>query len=290
MLFVVVGCATADGASDVEDVEDVQDLESAVTAGCPTAPKRDVTWWRWAMVEDVETLAWSPDGTEILVSEHVFEMKSALIGYDQTRRHCHRLAVYAPDGTRKREMMPLTTGYVPYFPGSITFMPTYAVIHVQNYAQDPVGLWEAIRVAPNGQRKTLVAWPKCQHGLVIPSPDGTKMAVLSIVSSCTSGPQTSTSTVSFRDAAGNPTGGTATLPFTTWPVGTWTPAGTFIATDRTTAVRVAVTGTTTPVAVPQCTEPGTTSSEVAFDGRLVGFVNGKLNVFGVDTSRAFGCQ
>lgn len=284
-VVLLVGCATADVVGDEGEIE------SAVAFGaCPTAPKRAVTWWRWATVEDVETLAWSPDGSEILVSEHLFEQKSAIFGYDQTQNHCHRLAVYAPDGTRKREMMALTPGFAPYFPGSLTFMASYAVYHHQNYALDKTGLWEAFRVAPNGQRKTLVTWPKCSHGQVIPSPDGSTMAMITIKSSCTSASQASTTTVRFLDAAGNPIGATVTTPFTTWPVGTWTPAGAFIVTDRTTAVRVDVSGASVATPVPSCTEPATTSSEVAHDGRLVSFLAGKLSVFGIDPSRAFGCQ
>lgn len=280
----VLGCATAEVESDDEGIE------SAVTAsGCPTAPKRAVTWWRWATVEDLETLAWSPSGSEILVSEHLYEKKSALIGYDDTRRDCHRLAVYTPNGTRVRELLPLTPGFVPYFPGSLTYMGSYAIEHVQNYTLDPVGLWEAIRVAPDGSRRSLFVWPKCHYGQIIPSPDGTTMAVLDIVMTC-GGAAAGSTTVKFLDAAGNATGGTATVTFPDWPVGTWTAAGAFIITDRTTAKRVAVNGTMTTVAVPQCTEPATTSSEVAHDGRIASVLNGKVTVIGTDPSRAFGCQ
>jgi len=284
-LVLATGCATADVAGDEANYE-----SAVASTDCPTAPKRAVTWWRWATVEDFETLAWSPDGTEILVSEHVFEKKSALFGYDDTRKDCHRLAVYAPNGARLREMMALTPGWVPYFPGSLTFMSSYAIEHVQNYALDPVGLWQAIHVGPNGERKTLVVWPKCSHGQVIPSPDGTKMAMLNIASNCTDTSKPSVSTVRFLDAAGDPIGNAVNLPFTTWPVGTWTPAGTFVVTDRSTWVRVDAAGTTAPVSPLKCTEPGTTSSEVARDGRLAAFVNGKLGVIGTDHSRAFGCQ
>jgi hypothetical protein len=286
--LVAVGCATAE--VEGEGAGEDEDIESALAASdCPTAPKRAVTWWRWATVEDLETLAWSPSGSEILVSEHLYEKKSALIGYDDTRKDCHRLAVYAPNGTRLRELMPLTPGFVPYFPGSLTYMPAYAVSHVQNYALDPVGLWEAIRIAPNGSRRSLFVWPKCHYGQVIPSPDGTKMALLDIVMTC-GGAAAGSTTVKFLDAAGNPTGSTATVTFPNWPVGTWTPAGAFIITDRSTAKRVDLDGTTTTVAVPQCTEPATASSEVAHDGRIASIVNGKPGVIGTDASRAFGCQ
>src|SRR5690348_9672545 len=99
-LVLAASCATADDGGDEAGYE-----SAVATLDCPTAPKRAVTWWRWATVEDFETLAWSPDAGEILVSEHVYEKKSAIFGYDDTRKDCHRLAVYAPDGTRKGEMM-----------------------------------------------------------------------------------------------------------------------------------------------------------------------------------------
>src|SRR6478736_2767363 len=114
----MVGCVA--GAPQIGSGDEQEESLTlfAAAGGCPTLPKRDLTWWRWGTVEKIEAMAWSPDGKEILASEHLYEGKRALIGYDDTRKHCQRLAVYSSDGKRLREILPLSPGFVPVFPGS----------------------------------------------------------------------------------------------------------------------------------------------------------------------------
>src|SRR4051794_23202866 len=191
-----MGCV----GGQIADEEETSPALFGAASGCPTLPTRALTWWRWGTVETIEAMAWSPDGKEILASEHLYEGKEALIGYDDSRKHCQRLAVYSFDGLRLREILGLSPGFVPVFPGSMSFMSSYAIVHMQNDA----GLWTAIRVGADGQRKQLAVWPNCHNGRLTPSPDGKVIAAVDTADMCAPA-KPSTTRVSFFDAAGNPT-------------------------------------------------------------------------------------
>jgi len=120
--------------------------------------------------------------------------------------------------------------------------------------------WQFERVALDGTRRPLASISgACDWARVVPSPDGSLLAwAHSVQTSCsTTSLDGSTTTVSCFDASGTPVG---------------------------------VDGSVTPVTPPRCTDPPTTSSDVAASGRLLAVHDGKAGLAGVDPSRAFGCQ
>ncbi len=187
--------------------------------------------------------------------------------------------------------MPFVPNFIPGDDTSIADMstPAYMIVH----SQDSTGLFQVHRVALDGTRKLLTS-AACGAPHVTPSPDGTKMALVQSLEDCSgpTGPANGSSfKVSFFDAAGKAIGSPATVAFAGFGVGTWTPAGDFVMTDDTTALRIASDGTTAAAPIPHCTEPATTSSDVARDGSIAGFdANGNPAVVGKDPTRAFGCQ
>jgi hypothetical protein len=250
---------------------------------CPSAPEyASATWWRWRSVRTIDAAVWSSDGTQVLAAVGEYEEKHNLFtGYFDQRKLCHRLEIWTPDGKKVK-----TLGEYPNMHADMTFMSSYAVVESFNGATE-----EFHRVALDGSRALIASVSAdCTSGYLIPSPDAGTIAMVSLLQNCNGPLMGSTATVSFFDGSGKPTGGSATQSFTGWAQGTWTPAGRFLVGDQNNAIDVAVSGKTAPASVPKCWIPPTTSGDVAADGRIVGVVNGKPAVTGVDKTRAFGCQ
>ena len=207
-----------------------------------------------------------------------------LNGTTNKRRFCHQLSVLRPDGSLDHRVGPL----YPNQHGDFSYMQPAGYFIVQTL---PPNAFEYYRVGLDGTRTLLGRITDgCTTGFVIPSPGGERLAFVRVQAVCSGPGSGSTATVSFFDATGAPIGGAATHAFVGYAAGTWTPAGAFVVSDGAQAVSVEVSGAVAAATVPGCTDPATTSSGVAADGRVLGFVDGKPGVIGVDPSRAFGCQ
>jgi hypothetical protein len=261
-----------------------EDLFGSSSSVCPTAPEYSTnTWWRWRTVRDIDAVVWSSDGTQVLAAEAEYEEKEKLFsgGMSDSRKLCHRLSLWTPDGKKIRQL-----GEYPNQHADVTFMGTYAVVESFNGATE-----EFHRVALDGSRTLITSVSAdCTSGYLIPSPDGGTIAMVSVVTNCNGPLMGSSATVSFFDGKGKPTGSSASQSFTGWSQGTWTPSGRFLVGDDKQAFDVTVAGVKTMAILPKCWIPPTTSSDVAADGRIVGVVNNKPAITGTDTTRAFGCQ
>jgi hypothetical protein len=287
----MAACATA-GDDPAESTIDSADSE--VSTPCPTASAGKPTYLFWHTTRQLEHLVWSSDGQQVGAVELIFEERKSwnpLNGTTDKRKFCHQLSILDKNLKHVRYVGPMQ----PNQAGEISFMQPGGYFTVMTYVRDFDG-WDFHRVALDGTRKLLAHTDVgCQYGRMLPSPDGTRIAYFDVAGHCNDGLSGNDVKVTFFDGV---TGAAiATSASVNLPGGaalTWTPAGDIVLTDGTKSVRVALAGTTvtiTNTSVPGCTDPGTSSSVIAADGRILGFdSNGKPAIVGTDPSAAFGCQ
>lgn len=293
LLCLAGGCVggTVDDAATPAGGDEVA---SALDSVCPTAPDWPLSHFWWRTTRQLEHLVWSSDGQQVGGVEVVFEEKKSwnpLEGTTLKRKFCHQLSIYDADTLER-------VGYVgpmqPNQAGDIAFMQPAGYFTVMTYQRDFDG-WDFHRVALDGTRKLLAHVDVgCQYGRVLPSPDGSLIAYLYIAGHCNDGQSGNDVVVSLFDAAGNPLGQSPSVSLPGGAAETWTPAGDLLLTDGSKTVRVYLDGgnvVVAPAAAPGCTDPGTTSSPVAADGRTLGFdSDGEPAIVGVNPAAAFGCQ
>lgn len=286
-LVTIAGCA--DDGDDVQTELPTEQAQVLAAATCPTAPENwplSLFWWK--TTRQIENFVWTSDGSRLLGSELRFEEKKSwdpLAGTTLKRKFCHQLFLIDVDGTDRQDLgaaAPLQAGEMFAFPAA-----GYVVAEL---AREGARDW--VRVGSNGSRRPLATIEgDCTWGRVVPSPDGSHIAVVRTTQACNDGGVESAVEVAFLNAAGDPVSTPVSIDFDHFATTTWTPAGTLVATDGAAAFAVSVTGAVTPAPVPGCTEPPTASSEVDAAGRIVEVVDGgRPGIVGTDRSRAFGCQ
>jgi hypothetical protein len=158
------------------------------------------------------------------------------------------------------------------------------------------GGWDFHRIGLDGSRALLAhTVPGCLVGRVLPSPNGQTIAYVEVTSVCDGPGSGSDVVVKFLDGTTGATIATSSaIHFTGTATETWLPSGDLVITDAAKAVRLTLAGSTVTaatVAVPGCTDPGTSSSAIRADGKTVGFdANGKPAFVGLNPGGAFGCQ
>jgi hypothetical protein len=273
-----------------EEVEAASLLAAA--PNCPTASESlplNLLFWRSARVLD--GFKWSNDGSQILGIETRYEEKqtwSPLWGLKVVRRkYCHQLFWTALDSAARQNIGGPSELQVV---DALAF-PQAGYIVIGKHSDSSPWIYE--RVALDGSRRQLASISgACDWSQAVPSPDGSTIAYAhTVLHSCPDPTlSNSTTTVSFFDAAGSAIGSSGQVTLAGYARSTWTPAGAFVVTDGATASAVAVDGTVSATAVPGCTDPPSTSSNVDATGRLLDIHDGKPAVVGVDPGRAFGCQ
>lgn len=291
LLLVASACATA---GDTDDSLELSTIESDVTSDCPTASVGDPSLWSWHTTRQLQNLVWSSDGQQVGAVDLVFEWKKSWFPWNDNdkRKFCHQLSIR--DATTLQHKSYVGPMY-PEHAGEIIFMQPAAYFTVMTYVRD-LGGWDFHRVGLDGTRKLLAhTAPGCLNGRVLPSPNGQLIAYVEVTSVCDGPGSGSDVVVKFLNGAtGNAVATSSSIHFAGTATETWLPSGQLVLTDASTAVRLAVAGstvTTANVAVPHCTDPGTSSSATRADGRTVGFdANGKPAFVGTYPQSAFGCQ
>jgi hypothetical protein len=284
--LLLSACGAENDPIDADEVA----FAATATPECPSAPESwslSLFWWK--TTRQTERFVWTPDGTRVLGSELLFEEKKSwnpLNGTTDKRKMCHQLYLADADGSHRQDL----GGMAPYQAGELFAFPAAGYVIAQIFSG---GAWDFQRVALGGAARTLATVSgSCEWGRVIPAPDGQRVAIVRTHQPDCQGAGVATSTdVSFVDASGAPLPGAATVALAGFGQATWTPAGQLVVTDGQSARSVAADGTTAVAAVPHCTEPPTSSSEVDAHGRVLGVSSsGKPQIVGVDAARAFGCQ
>jgi hypothetical protein len=290
--FALAACATADDDGDEVTTETI---ESEVTSPCPTAKVGGPTYLLWHTTRQLEHIVWSSDGQQIGAVEYVFEHRKSwnpLNGTTDKRKFCHQLSIRDANLHHVRYVGPMQVDQA----GEISFMQPAGYFIVMTYVRD-FGGWDFHRVALDGSRKLLAHTDVgCQYGRMLPSPDGSLIAYFDITGHCDNdglfGNDVKVTFYSGVTGAKIATSASVNLPGGAYE--TWTPSGKIVLTDGSKHVQVALVGTTaviTNTTAPGCTDPGTTSSVTAADGRVLGFDNnGNPAIVGNDPSAAFGCQ
>lgn len=291
--LVLLGCAEVAPDDELTDESDIETTEADLTGACPTAKTGALSHFLWRTTRQLERVVWSSDGTQIGGVEYVFEEKKSwnpLDGTTQKRKFCHQLVTLDTKGKRFGTVGPMQ----PNQAGDITFMKPAGYFTTQSFVRDAGG-WDFHRVALDGSR-TLLAHVDvgCQYGRMLPSPDGSRIAYFEVRGHCDDGLSGNDVIVTFFDGKGKKLGTSSSISLPNGAYETWTPAGDLIVTDGVSSYRVDLAGSvvkTAPASVPSCMEPGTTSSNIASDGRTLDFdANGKAAVVSTDPSTAFGCQ
>jgi hypothetical protein len=287
----MAACASA---GDSPDDFTTDTSEAEVTSVCPTAKAGKPTYLFWHTTRQLEHVVWSSDGQQVGAVELIFEERKSwnpLNGTTDKRKFCHQFSIYDKNLKFVRHVGPMQPDQV----GEISFMQPGGYFTAMSYVRDFDG-WNFHRVALDGSRMLLAHVDVgCQYGRMLPSPDGKLIAFFDVAGHCNDGLSGNDVKVTFFDGV---TGAKlATSASVNLPGGaavTWTPAGDIVLTDGTKSVRVTLSGTNAVIAntgVPGCTDPGTTSSVVGADGRILGFdASGKPAIVGTDPSAAFGCQ
>jgi hypothetical protein len=292
----LAGCAM-DGIIDdstlAASATSEDDALFAATAApeCPSAPEGwslGLFWWK--TTRQTERFVWTPDGTRVLGSELLFEEKKSwnpLNGTTDKRKMCHQLYLADPDGGHRQDL----GGPAPSQVGELFAYPAAGYVVAQLFRE---GAWDFQRVGLDGGARTLATVSGgCEWGRVLPAPDGSRIAVVRTHQpGCQSGGVATTTDVAFLDATGAAIPGAgASVALAGFGQATWTPAGELVVTDGQAAATVSFAGVVAAAAVPRCTEPPTSSSEVDARGRVLGVSpSGEPQIVGTDASRAFGCQ
>jgi hypothetical protein len=266
-------------------------LSTPAWATCPTA-REDIPLnpLVWKTTRQLDGFIWSADGAQILGIETLYEEKKYWNPWyvtTQKRNFCHQLYWTTLDGATRQDIgSPNELAVVEAF----AFARAGYVVIEKHSESSP---WIFERVGLDGQHTPLASIDgSCDWARAIPSPDGAFIAfVHTRLTHCGSTTlNDSTTTVSFFDANGAPTGGSGSVTLAGYALSTWTPDGRLVVTDRATASSVAVDGAVTPTTVPRCTDPSTTSSKVDAQGRMLEIGSGKPAVVANAPDRAFGCQ
>jgi hypothetical protein len=229
-------------------------------------------------------VVWADDGTELAFSVISEERQTSPEGEDSVKTS-HQIFVQNPDGSQKREVSHRRD----HISGALYYMKQAGYLVAESIL--PTGARRFDRILMNGNEILIIENPEkprsgctiMPHAL-IPAPDGRVLA--SVYSS-----DCGQISVEFMYANNLSMIDAQTLDIANPITALWHPDGYLIlaAQDGSTAWKVAMKERAKTIAYPRCTTPATSSSTIAFDGRVVSVEEEAFQIKEGSKQAAFGC-
>lgn len=262
-------------------------------AGCTTTKERPVAE-NWTPMQTNNQVVWSDDATKVAVIELQYEEKG-----EEKSNFTHQLYIQNVDGSERQAI----TEARDYQNGNLYYMRQAGYFIMESLM--PTGARRFDRIDENGNEILIIETPDNEHQpcgdvqaadnkplpqvyhTVIPSPDG---ALLAHIFSLDCGEVSVEFLYSNNlNIITDPT----IIPIEEPVNATWHTDNYIILTNNqnTKAWAVRIGQTPESITPPNCVAPVTSSSHIAYDGRMVYLDKaGEVNTRQVDAGMAFGCQ